>query len=135
MIRRPPRSTRTDTLFPYTTLFRSGDLEVARFRTLDDLGDVKGKKALVRVDLNVPMSEGRVTDATRLEAAVPTITELADKGAVVLILAHFGRPKGARRPDMSLSLLTRPARKSVVVGQSVSVRVAPGGRRFSKHKQ
>src|SRR3546814_8751676 len=91
MIRRPPRSTRTDTLFPYTTLFRSGDLEVARFRTLDDLGDVKGKKALVRVDLNVPMSEGRVTDATRLEAAVPTITELADKGAVVLILAHFGR--------------------------------------------
>src|SRR3546814_2699218 len=79
MIRRPPRSTRTDTLFPYTTLFRSGDLEVARFRTLDDLGDVKGKKALVRVDLNVPMSEGRVTDATRLEAAVPTITELADR--------------------------------------------------------
>src|SRR3546814_11380945 len=54
------------------------------------------------------MSEGRVTDATRLEAAVPTITELADKGAVVLILAHFGRPKGERRPDMSLSLITRP---------------------------
>ena len=81
---------------------------MARFRTLDDLGDVKGKKALVRVDLNVPMSEGRVTDATRLEAAVPTITELADKGAVVLILAHFGRPKGERRPDMSLSLITRP---------------------------
>src|SRR3546814_5459292 len=128
MIRRPPRSTHTDTLFPYTTLFRStqavfvdsrpggngkqGDLEVARFRTLDDLGDVKGKKALVRVDLNVPMSEGRVTDATRLEAAVPTITELADKGAVVLILAHFGRPTGERRPDMSLSLIPRPDRKS-----------------------
>src|SRR3546814_18934479 len=101
MMRRPPRSTRTDTLFPYTTLFRS----------LDDLGDVKGKKALVRVDLNVPMSEGRVTDATRLEAAVPTITELADKCAVVLILAHFGRPKGKRRPDMSLSLITLPDRK------------------------
>src|SRR3546814_18972672 len=54
------------------------------------------------------MSEGSGTDATRVEAAGPTITELADKGAVGLILAHFGRPKGERRPDMSLSLITRP---------------------------
>ena len=81
---------------------------MARFKTLDDLGDVKGKRALVRVDFNVPMADGRVTDATRFEAAVPTITELADKGAIVLLLAHFGRPKGERRPDMSLSLITRP---------------------------
>jgi phosphoglycerate kinase len=78
------------------------------FKTLDDLGDVSGKRALVRVDLNVPMQDGVVTDATRLTATLPTVTELADKGAIVLLLAHFGRPKGERRPDMSLALVTRP---------------------------
>lgn len=78
------------------------------FRTLDDLGDVTGKRALVRVDLNVPMADGEVTDDTRLRATLPTVTELADKGAIVLLLAHFGRPKGEKRPDMSLSLVTRP---------------------------
>ena len=78
------------------------------FRTLDDLGDVSGKRALVRVDLNVPMKDGAVTDDTRLRATLPTVTELADKGAIVLLLAHFGRPKGERRPDMSLALVTRP---------------------------
>jgi len=80
---------------------------MADFRTLDDLGDVQGKRALVRVDLNVPMSEGQVTDETRLRATLPTVTELADRGAIVLLLAHFGRPKGQRSPDMSLSLVTR----------------------------
>ena len=78
------------------------------FRTLDDLGDVRGKRALVRVDLNVPMQDGEVTDDTRLRATLPTVAELADKGAIVLLLAHFGRPKGIRRPDMSLALVTRP---------------------------
>jgi phosphoglycerate kinase len=78
------------------------------FHTLDDLGDVRGKRALVRVDLNVPMADGEVTDDTRLRATLPTVTELADKGAIVLLLAHFGRPRGERRPDMSLSLVTRP---------------------------
>jgi phosphoglycerate kinase len=78
------------------------------FRTLDDLGDVRGKRALVRVDLNVPMADGAVTDDTRLRATLPTVTELAGKGAIVLLLAHFGRPKGERRPDMSLALVTRP---------------------------
>jgi len=78
------------------------------FRTLDELGDVSGKRALVRVDLNVPMKDGAVTDDTRLRATLPTVTELADKGAIVLLLAHFGRPKGERRPDMSLALVTRP---------------------------
>jgi len=78
------------------------------FKTLDDLGDVTGKRALVRVDLNVPMQDGRVTDDTRLRATLPTVAELADKGAIVLLLAHFGRPKGDKRPDMSLSLVTRP---------------------------
>ena len=77
------------------------------FKTLDDLGDVAGKRALVRVDLNVPMADGEVTDDTRLRATLPTVTELADKGAIVLLLAHFGRPKGEKRPDMSLSLVTR----------------------------
>jgi len=78
------------------------------FRTLDDLGDVRGKRILVREDLNVPMADGRVTDDTRLRAAAPTLSELADKGAKVLVLAHFGRPKGERNPEMSLALVTRP---------------------------
>jgi len=75
---------------------------------LDDIGDVEGKRVLVRVDLNIPMQDGAVSDDTRLRATLPTVTELADKGAIVLLLAHFGRPKGARRPDMSLALVTRP---------------------------
>jgi phosphoglycerate kinase len=70
------------------------------FRTLDDV-DVKGKRVLLRVDLNVPMDHGKVTDATRLERIAPTITEIADKGGKVILLAHFGRPKG-RDPKDSL---------------------------------
>ncbi|HZV17356.1 MAG TPA: phosphoglycerate kinase [Sphingobium sp.] len=77
------------------------------FKTLDDMGDIAGKAVLVREDLNVPMQEGAITDDTRLRAALPTILELADKGAKVLILAHFGRPKGRKSPDLSLSLVTR----------------------------
>jgi phosphoglycerate kinase len=76
------------------------------FSTLDDLGDVRGKRALVRVDLNVPMADLKVTDDTRLRATLPTVTELADKGAIVLLLAHFGRPK-VPSPEFSLSLVTR----------------------------
>ena len=75
------------------------------FRTLDDLGDIVGKRALVRVDLNVPMADGRVTDETRLRALLPTVLELADKGAKVLLLAHFGRPKGAKHSEMSVSMV------------------------------
>ena len=63
------------------------------FRTLDDV-DVKGKRVLLRVDLNVPMENGRVTDLTRLERVAPTITEISDKGGKVILLAHFGRPRG-----------------------------------------
>src|SRR3954465_13194616 len=70
------------------------------FRTLDDV-DVKGKRVLLRVDLNVPMENGRVTDATRLERVAPTIAEIADKGGKVILLAHFGRPKG-RDPKETL---------------------------------
>ncbi len=87
------------------------------FKTLDDIGDVAGKRVLVREDLNVPMDGARVTDDTRLRAAAPTIAELSDKGAKVLVLAHFGRPKGERRPDMSLSLVVRPL--SDVLGREV----------------
>ena len=70
------------------------------FRTLDDV-DVKGKRVLLRVDLNVPMENGRVTDATRLERVAPTIAEIASKGGKVILLAHLGRPKG-RDPKESL---------------------------------
>jgi phosphoglycerate kinase len=75
------------------------------FRTLDDLGDIKGKRAFVRVDLNVPMADGRVTDETRMRALLPTVLELSDKGAKVLLLAHFGRPKGAKHSEMSVSMV------------------------------
>src|ERR1700680_2498818 len=71
-----------------------------QFRTLDDV-DVKGKRVLLRVDLNVPMEDGRVTDLTRLERVAPTILEISGKGGKVILLAHFGRPKG-RDPKESL---------------------------------
>jgi phosphoglycerate kinase len=75
------------------------------FLTLDNLGDIRGKRALVRVDLNVPMADGRVTDDMRLRALLPTVLELADKGAKVLLMAHFGRPKGAKHSEMSVSMV------------------------------
>lgn len=87
------------------------------FRTLDDIGDVRGKRVLVREDLNVPMDGATVTDDTRLRAAAPTVAELSDKGAIVLVLAHFGRPKGERNPDMSLALVTSAFRS--VLGREV----------------
>lgn len=71
------------------------------FKTLDDL-DVAGKRVLVRVDFNVPTDGTRVTDTTRLERAVPTVRELIDRQAKVILMSHFGRPKGERVPDMSL---------------------------------
>jgi phosphoglycerate kinase len=71
-----------------------------QFRTLDDV-DVKGKRVLLRVDLNVPMEQGRVTDLTRLERVAPTILEISTKGGKVILLAHFGRPKG-RDPKETL---------------------------------
>ncbi|MBX9814491.1 MAG: phosphoglycerate kinase [Proteobacteria bacterium SG_bin5] len=80
------------------------------------MGDVHGKRVLVREDLNVPMAEGAVSDDTRLRAAVPTVAELADKGAIVLVLAHFGRPK-APTPEFSTAQLTRPF--SAVLGRPV----------------
>ena len=74
------------------------------FKTLDDLPqDLSGQRALVRVDLNLPMKDGRATDLTRARAVAPTILELSERGAKVLLLAHYGRPKGERHSTMSLS--------------------------------
>lgn len=73
---------------------------MALFRTLDDL-DPNGKRVLVRADLNVPVADGKVTDTTRIERLAPTIRELADKGARVVVISHFGRPKD-RESDLSL---------------------------------
>ena len=79
--------------------------KVADFRTLDD-ADVAGKRVLTRVDLNVPMSKSVVSDLTRITRVVPTIRELADRGAKVILLAHFGRPKGAFEAKSTLEPLT-----------------------------
>ena len=87
------------------------------FRTLDDL-DVKGKRVLVRADLNVPVKDGVVTDATRIARQAPTIKELADKGAKVIVLSHFDRPKGKVVPSMSLKVLVQPL--SDAVGRKVA---------------
>jgi phosphoglycerate kinase len=72
-----------------------------RFRTLDSL-DPRGKRVLLRADLNVPVKDGRITDRTRIERLTPTIKELADKGGRVIVTSHFDRPKGKRVPEMSL---------------------------------
>ena len=71
------------------------------FRTIDDL-DVAGKRVLVRADLNVPMKDGKVTDTTRIDRTVPTLNELAERGAKVIVLTHLGRPKGQKKPEFTL---------------------------------
>src|SRR5215813_15451285 len=86
------------------------------FRTLDQ-ADVRNKRVLLRVDLNVPMENGKVTDATRIERVAPTITEIADKGGKVILLSHFGRPKG---PDPKYSLKPVAAEVARVVGRRVA---------------
>jgi len=82
-----------------------------RFRNLDD-ADVKGKRVLVRVDLNVPMQDGKILDATRIEEIAPTIIELSEKGGKVILLSHFGRPK-ARDPKYSLRAVAPAVAKIV----------------------
>jgi len=113
---------------------------MAGFKTLDDLpADLTGKRVLVRVDLNLPMADGVATDLTRATAVAPTILELADKGAKVLLLAHFGRPKGERNSTMSLSMVQGeiervlgrevmfiPEVAGPVVAQAVGI-LGPGG--------
>jgi len=90
---------------------------MAAFRTLDD-ADVKGKRVLVRIDLNLPMADGKVTDDTRVRAAEPTIKEIADKGGRVILLAHFGRPKGG--PEAKYSLKQVVPAVVAVIGKPVA---------------
>jgi phosphoglycerate kinase len=99
------------------------------FRTLDE-AQVSGKRVLVRVDLNVPVKDGQVTDATRIERVAPTITELADKGAKVILLAHFGRPKGEPNPEMSLEPIA--AATEAVIGRKVAFAADCIGERAAK---
>ncbi|MGF7162183.1 phosphoglycerate kinase [Rhodoligotrophos appendicifer] len=89
---------------------------MASFRTLDDV-DVRGKRVLLRVDLNVPLKGEEVQDQTRIERVVPTIRELVSKGAKVILLSHLGRPKGTVVPDMTLRVVAEPLAK--VLGQPV----------------
>ncbi|MGO1119388.1 phosphoglycerate kinase [Rhodovibrionaceae bacterium A322] len=91
---------------------------MAAFKTLDDL-QAAGKTVLVRVDFNVPMQDGKVTDATRIERALPTIKRLTAAGAKVALLAHFGRPKGQKVPEMSLKPVV-PALSEALGGQDVA---------------
>jgi phosphoglycerate kinase len=77
------------------------------FKSIDDF-DPAGKRVLLRLDLNVPMKDGRVTDATRIARAAPTVRDLAARGARVVVLSHFGRPKGKPDPEMSLAPLVEP---------------------------
>jgi len=89
-----------------------------KFKTIDDLpADLTGEVALVRVDLNLPMKDGSATDVTRVEAVKPTILELAGRGAKVLLLAHFGRPGGARSSVLSTSMVIGDVEK--VIGEEI----------------
>jgi phosphoglycerate kinase len=85
------------------------------FRTLDDV-DVKGRRVLLRVDLNVPVQNGEVADASRIERLVPTITEIADKGGKVILVSHYGRPHG---PDPEESLKPIVAAAAKVIGRPI----------------
>jgi phosphoglycerate kinase len=88
------------------------DMPMSDFRTLDDL-DFRGRRAIVRLDLNVPMKDGKVTDSTRIDRSAATLKELVGKGAKVIVMAHFGRPKGKRAPEFSLQPLVAPLAKAL----------------------
>src|SRR6201987_3157132 len=93
-----------------------GVLMKATFRSLDN-ADIKGKRVLLRVDLNVPMQDGEITDSTRIEEIAPTITELSDKGGKVILLSHLGRPKGPNPKD---SLRPVAAEFARIIGRPVA---------------
>jgi 3-phosphoglycerate kinase len=99
------------------------------FRTLDEV-DVKGKRVLVRVDLNVPVENGRVSDTTRIKRAAPTISEIADKGGKVILLSHFGRPKGVPQ-----AVCTGDRQRSQAAGRvRGGLRRGPSGSRGRGHE-
>jgi phosphoglycerate kinase len=83
-----------------------------KFRILDDI-DVRGKRVLLRADLNVPIKNGVVTDMTRIERLAPTIEALIGKGAKVILMSHFGRPEGKRDPAFSLRALVEPLSRAI----------------------
>src|SRR5271166_5984570 len=89
---------------------------MANFHTLDDI-DVRGKRVLLRADLNVPVKDGVVTDATRIERLAPTIEALIKKGAKVVVMSHFGRPDGKPNPAFSLRPLVAPLQKAIGGGE------------------
>jgi phosphoglycerate kinase len=93
---------------------------MASFRTIDDL-DVNGKRVLVRVDFNVPMKDGKVTDSTRIDRTVPSLNELAGKGAKVIILSHLGRPKGKK----NLEFTQKPVADALAAALGKPVAFAP----------
>jgi 3-phosphoglycerate kinase len=99
------------------------------FHTLDE-ADVRGKRVLVRVDLNVPVENGKVADTTRIERVAPTIREIADKGGKVILLSHFGRPNG---PDPhNRSSYSRRRSQPCSSGRSRSWRIASANGRWRR---
>ncbi len=93
-----------------------------RFRTLDDL-DVAGKRVLVRADLNVPVRDGRVTDATRIERLAPTLAAIIERGGKPVVMSHFGRPKGPD-PSQSLRPLVEPLSRASAAAPCISRPIA-----------
>ena len=94
--------------------------QAPKLRTLDDLGDVNGRRVLVRVDFNVPLVDGLVGDDTRIRQALPTLTTLRERGARLLLVSHLGRPQ-AREPELSL----RPVVESLSTLLGDDVALAP----------
>ena len=87
-------------------------------KSIKDLGDIRGKRALVRVDVNVPLDENKnVTDDTRIQAIVPTVNDLKEKGAKIILMAHLGRPKGEKNPEFTLAPVANYMAK--VFGQEI----------------
>ena len=102
--------------------------DFSRIRTVDGL-DVKGKRVLVRVDFNVPMQDGEVTDTTRITRVLPTLKQLVNGGAKVIVLTHLGRPKGQRSPRPRLRRSRPRSPSSWAARRCISSRIALATRR------